>query len=137
MGKKINKKNISLQLIHRSTITLLLSCVGILGLLISYNFLTNRDISQASYDTDTRVTSINTSSNSQLVGVNSRKEPCSTEIVGVIKWGQQGTLVESEGKSATCVGKTQTWYHVQWDDGTKGWTIGSYLDFDIEEQNNK
>jgi hypothetical protein len=111
----------------------LVAVAGIFGVFFFTNSNNNAQLSQASTPEGlteaTVVTAVNTSGNDELIGLNSRADTCSTEIVGVVEWGETGELLETEGKIDSCVGRTLTWYHIRWESGIEGWSIIDFLEF--------
>lgn len=118
-----------------SIIAGLVAIVGIGGVFYGVSSYLNAEQSEASFDNPEEIviTAVNTSDNDELIGLNSRAGTCSPDIVGVVEFGETGTLIEPEGKIDSCIGQTFTWYHIKWESGIEGWSISEFLEFSNTE----
>jgi hypothetical protein len=69
-----------------------------------------------------------------LPGLNVRKDPCGDISGGLRVWGTSGEVLEGPVKPGPCLSGDYEWYKIKWNDGQTGWSIADYLTFNSERQ---
>jgi hypothetical protein len=69
-----------------------------------------------------------------LPGLNVRKDPCGDISGGLRVWGTSGEVLEGPKKPGPCLNGDYEWYKIKWNDGQVGWSIADYLTFNSERQ---